>query len=71
MAQVWLGGGLFVIETALTGMTFQDNSPAQMACAVAIGMVGALPTACKLASCVFGSDTDVTASQSAGTTRQA
>ncbi len=43
MAQVWLGGSLFVLEAALTGMTFRSDSPSEIACAVAVGVVGAVP----------------------------
>ena len=56
MAQVWLGGGLFVLEAALTGMTLRSDSPSQVACALAVGLVGAVPTACKLAAGFFGNE---------------
>lgn len=56
MAQVWLGSGIFVLDAAFTWMTYRPDSPTQVACAVAIGMVGAIPTACGLASSVFGNE---------------
>ena len=65
MAKVFLGGGLFLVESAISGYSLLGKSPDAIAGALLLTFLGAAPLACHVARTLFSGEAAETAEPAA------